>query len=151
MAEMCVITALLNDLIQENPSASIALIGENWDKNQFNHIHQAEYFNLSEFLNLPFKQRYDVACVSLAHHREELNQAEKTQLLVRLRDLMSKKVVVYTHNDDIGLMRSLGFSQLIELSEGYVWQFNILNYKQTPDWLNARFWANPEQWDKFRW
>ena len=35
--------------------------------------------------------------------------------------------------------------------ENEFWQFNILTYKQVPDWLNARFWANPENWTKFRW
>jgi hypothetical protein len=29
--------------------------------------------------------------------------------------------------------------------------FDIRRYKTTPDWLNARYWANPQLWDKFRW
>ncbi|PNK61682.1 DUF6231 family protein [Psychrobacter sp. FDAARGOS_221] len=31
------------------------------------------------------------------------------------------------------------------------WQFNLYDYKQRPDWLNAKYWANPENFDKYRW
>ncbi|MFE1698566.1 DUF6231 family protein, partial [Acinetobacter baumannii] len=24
-------------------------------------------------------------------------------------------------------------------------------YKHVPDWFNSKFWANPENWNKFRW
>ncbi|MFY5624612.1 DUF6231 family protein, partial [Acinetobacter baumannii] len=27
----------------------------------------------------------------------------------------------------------------------------ILTYKHVPDWFNSKFWANPENWNKFRW
>ncbi|WP_221179020.1 DUF6231 family protein, partial [Pseudomonas chlororaphis] len=26
-----------------------------------------------------------------------------------------------------------------------------LEYKQVPDWLNSRFWANPENFGKYWW
>ena len=32
-----------------------------------------------------------------------------------------------------------------------VWQFNLYDYKPRPNWLNADYWANPENWDKYRW
>lgn len=33
----------------------------------------------------------------------------------------------------------------------WVLYFDIHQYKDTPDWLNARHWANPQNWNKFRW
>lgn len=30
-------------------------------------------------------------------------------------------------------------------------EFNIADYKRTPDWLNSRYWANPQRWNKERW
>ncbi|MFP5429187.1 MAG: DUF6231 family protein, partial [Gammaproteobacteria bacterium] len=27
----------------------------------------------------------------------------------------------------------------------------LIGYKQVPDWLNARFWANPENFGKYWW
>ena len=32
-----------------------------------------------------------------------------------------------------------------------LYHFDLYDYKRTPDWLNARNWANPEQWNKHRW
>ncbi|MEC9444900.1 MAG: DUF6231 family protein, partial [Pseudomonadota bacterium] len=32
-----------------------------------------------------------------------------------------------------------------------LWQFNLYDYKQLPNWLNADYWANPENWGKHRW
>lgn len=29
--------------------------------------------------------------------------------------------------------------------------FDIRQYKNPPDWLNARHWAHPELWNKYRW
>ncbi|MGM7373388.1 DUF6231 family protein, partial [Acinetobacter baumannii] len=47
------------------------------------------------------------------------------------------------------------FTQLIDKtshdSDFALWQFNILTYKHVPDWFNSKFWANPENWNKFRW
>ena len=85
----------------------------------------------------------------------QISSAEKAQVLVKLRDLMAKRIVVAAQLDDEKLLRSLGFTRLLEHSQQVAdfefWQFNILTYKQVPDWLNARFWANPENWNKFRW
>lgn len=32
-----------------------------------------------------------------------------------------------------------------------LYHFDLYDYKRTPDWLNARNWANPELWNKHRW
>ena len=29
--------------------------------------------------------------------------------------------------------------------------YDLLDYKQVPDWLNAKFWANPENFGKYWW
>ncbi|WP_266100197.1 DUF6231 family protein [Acinetobacter baumannii] len=77
------------------------------------------------------------------------------QTLVKLRDLLAKRIVVVSKRSDEQLLRSLGFTQLIDKtshdSDFALWQFNILTYKHVPDWFNSKFWANPENWNKFRW
>jgi hypothetical protein len=84
-----------------------------------------------------------------------LDQQQKTQMLVKLRDLFAKRIVVVSKLHDEQLLRALGFTQLIDKttheSDFALWQFNILTYKHIPDWFNSKFWANPENWDKFRW
>lgn len=32
-----------------------------------------------------------------------------------------------------------------------LYYFDLYDYKRTPDWLNAKFWAHPERWEKARW
>ena len=32
-----------------------------------------------------------------------------------------------------------------------LFEFNLLSYKTTPDWLNSDHWCHPEQWDQSRW
>ena len=112
MAGQNVITSMLDDLSKEQPIATALCIGQNIDHHASIQWH---YFNVTDFLNLPFTQRYE----------------------------------------DEKLLRSLGFTQLIDKttheSNFALWQFNILTYKHVPDWFNSKFWANPENWNKFRW
>lgn len=85
----------------------------------------------------------------------ELSDQLISQILVKLRDLFAKRLVVVSRLQDEKLLRSLGLTQLIDKTtykaDFALWQFNILNYKHVPDWFNSKFWANPENWNKFRW
>ena len=36
-------------------------------------------------------------------------------------------------------------------AQWHAWSYDIRTYKSVPDWLNPKFWANPENWDKYRW
>ncbi|OTG77064.1 hypothetical protein B9T26_00335 [Acinetobacter sp. ANC 4169] len=156
MAEQNVITSMLDDLSKEQPIQTALCIGQNlaqYDNNQSIHWH---YFNVTEFLNLPFTQRYDLGFVVMdSQELVALSDVQKSQLLVKLRDLMAKRIVVVSRLQDEKLLRSLGFTQLIDKtqhdSDFALWQFNILTYKHVPDWFNSKFWANPENWNKFRW
>lgn len=156
MAELNVITSMLDDLSKEQPVHTAICIGQNLEQYDLNQTIQWYYFNVSDFLNLPFTQRYDLAFV-LFDTDETLNLSmqDKSKLLVKLRDLMAKRLVVVSRLDDEKLLRSLGFTQLIDKTmhdnDFALWQFNILTYKHVPDWFNSKFWANPENWNKFRW
>ena len=156
MAEQNVITSMLDDLSTEQPISTALCIGQNLEQYGNNQSIQWQYFNVSEFLNLPFQQRYDLGFIWLNYNEFlQISPMQKAQVLVKLRDLMAKRIVVAAQLDDEKLLRSLGFTRLLEHSQQTAdfefWQFNILTYKQVPDWLNARFWANPENWNKFRW
>ena len=156
MAEQNVITSMLDDLSKEQPISTAICIGQNLEQyNQFHPI-QWQHFNVTEFLNLPFTQRFDLGFVILdTETMLSLDQQQKTQMLVKLRDLFAKRIVVVSKLHDEQLLRALGFTQLIDKttheSDFALWQFNILTYKHIPDWFNSKFWANPENWDKFRW
>ncbi|MBP8064566.1 MAG: hypothetical protein KAY38_06195, partial [Acinetobacter sp.] len=131
-------------------------IGQNLEQYNLNQSIQWSYFNVSDFLNLPFTQRYDLAFVLFnTDEASNLDVQQKSQLIVKLRDLMAKRLVVVSKLQDESLLRALGLTQLIDQNihdrDFALWQFNILTYKHVPDWFNSKFWANPENWDKFRW
>ncbi len=156
MAEQNVITSMLDDLSKEQPIQTALCIGQNLTQYNNNQSIQWHYFTVTELLSLPFTQRYDLGFVVLdSQEFSQISESEKIQLLVKLRDLMAKKIVVVSQLQDEKLLRSLGFTQLIDKtrhdSDFALWQFNILTYKHVPDWFNSKFWANPENWNKFRW
>ncbi|MEG1489725.1 DUF6231 family protein [Acinetobacter sp.] len=156
MAEQNVITSMLDDLFKEQPIQTALCIGQNLEQYDNNQSIQWHYFSVTEFLNLPFTQRYDVGLVLLdSQELLAISNTQKSQLLVKLRDLMAKRIVVVSQLQDEKLLRSLGFTQLIDKTlhdrDFALWQFNILTYKHVPDWFNSEFWANPENWNKFRW
>lgn len=155
MAEKNVITSMLDDLSKEQPIQTAVCLGQDLSQDYAQTI-QWNHFNVTEFLMLPFQQRYDLGVVILNNEQmDTLSTHHKSQMLVKLRDLMAKRIVVLSHIADEQLLRSLGFKQLIEKKnteqDFALWQFNILNYKHVPDWFNSKFWANPENWNKFRW
>lgn len=92
---------------------------------------------------------------------EALTPRGAAQLLSQLRDLYASWVIVITDRDapPEGLSRhdlvGLGFSLLGDAIHDtqpvHVYEFDMATYKTTPDWLNSRYWANPELWDKYRW
>lgn len=156
MAEFNVITSLLDDLSQEQPIQTALCIGQNLAQADTNRAIQWDYFNVTDFLSLPFTQRYDLGFVLFdTVETQEITELHKSQLLVKLRDLMAKRIVVVSSLQDEKLLRALGFTQLIDKTAHHhdfaLWQFNILTYKHVPDWFNSKFWANPENWDKYRW
>ena len=156
MAEQNVITLMLDDLSKEQPISTALCIGQNLEQYGNNQSIQWRYFSVSEFLSLPFNRRYDLGFVLLdTAEMAGISSQDKAQLLVKLRDLMAKRIVVASRLQDEQLMRALGFTQLIDKtahgSDFALWQFNILTYKHVPDWFNSKFWANPENWNKFRW
>ncbi len=80
-----------------------------------------------------------------------------TQRIAAARDCWAEQVlvVVKTGNNPANAklqLLSLGFvgrPTPRSLGADYsVYGYSIQNYKQTPDWLNNRFWANPAQWTK---
>ncbi|MHA3047994.1 DUF6231 family protein [Acinetobacter sp. ANC 4641] len=156
MAEQNVITSMLDDLCQEQPIETALCIGQDLCQHGLQHSIDWQYFNVSDFLSLPFTRRYDLGFILLdTPEMQNLGEPEKSQLLVKLRDLMAKRLVVVCQSQDVKLMRALGLTQMLDKTQQQgnvsLWQFNILTYKHVPDWFNSKFWANPENWDKFRW
>lgn len=104
--------------------------------------------------------QHDVAVL-----RNTLEYLDKTRagiVISRLRDLYSRRLLALVPIDSNGDplqsawrdadLIAYGMTQLAAYPDGrHLYEYNILNYKNVPDWLNAKNWANPELWDKYRW
>lgn len=153
MAEHSLIPLILQLLDQEKQIQSAIAVElqpeDHWEG-------QWQYCSVKEMLNLPFTQRFDLAVVNFYKMElQDLSEVTFNQVLVRLRDLFAKKIIVISDINFEKRLRALGFSQLVENNlqnpDFQIWQFNILDYKHVPDWFNSKFWANPENWNKYRW
>ena len=115
-------------------------------------------------------ERYELACFWLPTLSPELLQ-QYIPLLMRYRDLYAAHLLIAL--DDTLDLKAYGFTPFDILHEpslemntteqteqplsvkssasARLWQFNLYDYKQLPNWLNADYWANPEHWGKHRW
>lgn len=96
--------------------------------------------------------RFDLA---LLVGPEALGQGESW--IARARDQWASQVLVLlpgarADHDTEQAYFALGFSRRAlphSLIDKYVaFGFSLSRYKHTPDWLNAKYWANPERWNK---
>ncbi len=126
---------------------------------------------LSELTEQPLSKRYELACFLLPTLSSEL-LPQYIPILMRYRDLYAAHLLI-TLDNTINL-KAYGFTPFDILNEHdlkvddnkqtvlsssasttsvstTLWQFNLYDYKQLPNWLNADYWANPENWGKHRW
>lgn len=89
---------------------------------------------------------------------ERLPKRAGRELLARLRDLHGGRFAVALDPGESGADEPWSETELLAMGlvrarhDGLdLYLFDIRTYKHTPDWLNPRFWANPERWDKDWW
>lgn len=127
-----------------------ASLDELLTNDRFKHI---DSFTFETFSTLTYNQRYDLAVIFL--DEPFFRQDDTTHLIVSCRDLFARHCLVFAPMGQN--LTAFGFTKfaLDALNVGdnsyFAWQFNLFDYKQLPDWFNSRFWANPENWNKFRW
>lgn len=97
--------------------------------------------------------RYDLAVV--AGTLESLTADAARALLAALRDRVAAHTVAWLDAARAPLgedeLRALGFRVLARDGAQLLCGFDLQEYKDRPDWLDARHWAHPELWDRFRW
>lgn len=104
----------------------------------------------------PDAARLDLAILMPDWLRHAADAGTLARELAALRDLYAGAVLAVAEQDvPLGdaEWRALGFTaHRRDARTGTALQgFNLYDYKQCPDWLNARNWANPELWDVYRW
>ncbi|MCQ4288016.1 DUF6231 family protein [Pseudomonas stutzeri] len=102
-------------------------------------------------------QRYDLAIV--ADCLEHLPKHEGLQLLGGIRNLNANRIAVLIDLNACDWQATDFFALALQISAHFerdrqtltLFTYDLLAYKQVPDWLNAKFWANPQMFGKYWW
>lgn len=102
-------------------------------------------------------KRYDLAL--MADCLEHLERRDALQLVGGIRNLNSNRVAVLVDLSAAGASETDFYALAMQASERFqrdeqtltLFTYDLREYKQVPDWLNAKFWANPENFGKYWW
>jgi hypothetical protein len=102
-------------------------------------------------------QRFDLALV--VDCLEHLSKPQGLTLLGGVRNLNASRIAALVDLNACGWKETDFFSLALQAGERFqrdeqvltLFTYDLLDYKQVPDWLNARFWANPENFGKYWW
>ena len=102
-------------------------------------------------------QRFDLAL--LVDCLEHLPRRNGLELLGGIRNLNASRVAVLADLPACGWQATDFFALALSASERFrrddqvlsLFTYDLHDYKQVPDWLNAKFWANPENFGKYWW
>ena len=102
-------------------------------------------------------QRFDLALI--IDCLEHLPKRTGLQLLGGIRNLNASRIAVLADLTACGWKETDFFALARQSNERFqrdeqvltLFTYDLREYKQVPDWLNARFWANPENFGKYWW
>ena len=102
-------------------------------------------------------QRFDLALV--VDCLEHLSKREGLELLGGIRNLNASRIAVLADLTACDWKETDFFALALQNNERFqrdeqiltLFTYDLREYKQVPDWLNARFWANPENFGKYWW
>ncbi len=102
-------------------------------------------------------QRFDLALI--IDCLEHLPKRTGLQLLGGIRNLNASRIAVLADLTACGWKETDFFALALQSNERFqrdeqvltLFTYDLREYKQVPDWLNARFWANPENFGKYWW
>jgi hypothetical protein len=111
-----------------------------------------EYSGLARAMGMTRQSgKWDLVVINL--NTPGLEQAGLSQMISLFRDILARRLVILLDQQPGAEIRQqligLGLHQLSNYPG--VFYHDLYDYKPTPDWLNNRFWANPELWNKYRW
>ncbi|MBT3504715.1 MAG: hypothetical protein HN475_02960 [Piscirickettsiaceae bacterium] len=109
-------------------------------------------FSLAQLNTLP---PIDIAIISDVI--ENLTKVDATQWLATLRNQYAQHLLLIVDQQraepswQLTDYLALGFKKRGELNGQLLFSYAIEDYQFKRDWLNSRHWANPENFDKYRW
>lgn len=117
----------------------------------------------SSVLKTPFtlEQLDNIGTIDLAiisNIIESSSKEKASEWLGVLRNRHTQHIIVITDKNKSALQGwqladflALGLKKIADIQNQDIYAYAIENYQQKRDWLNSRFWANPEHYNKYRW
>jgi hypothetical protein len=102
-------------------------------------------------------QRFDLAIV--ADCLEHLPKRSALELIAGIRNLNAHRLAVMVDLQACDWNEADFYALAMQASERFqreqqtlhLFTYDLHDYKQVPDWLNAKFWANPQNFGKYWW
>lgn len=158
MTGYSLLSTLISPLIKQFEPKSVLIVGET-AQNCYCNQHNTQVQTLRSPLHI--EQLSDLHAIDLAiisDVTETLNKAEATQWLGMLRNRYAAHIILISGNSSstqviwqLDDYLALGMKQIETTEHHTIFSYAIENYQRKKEWLNSRFWANPEMFDKHRW
>ncbi len=110
-------------------------------------------FSLAQLTDL---SAFEVAVVS--DLTETLTKTEAESWLGLLKNRHSPHIILVVDRNiaeqkawQFADFLSLGFKLIKQIDNWQIFHYAIESYQPKKDWLNSRYWANPENFEKYRW
>lgn len=158
MNEKLVLSKFVPLFIQSQQPDSLLVVGQHIqslvDNSQDTRLHRIE--TPVEMNQLGSVGNIDLAIIS--DITEEMDKQAAIELLGVIRNAHAKRILLITKESDANKngwqltdFLGMGFKTISSDNTLHLYSYNIHNYQQKRDWLNNRYWANPEYFNKFRW
>ena len=103
----------------------------------------------SDLLQAKQQKYYEVGIADAVYR--QLTPQELDSLYACMRDQWCRTCYLYERLSEQASLTELGFQLLqVYTDQTALFYFDLYDYKRVPEWLNSRFWANPEIWGKKR-
>ena len=148
-------------LLEHNIPQRLLLVGARFPAlDAFAEAHPDTLIDVAQPGQLPPElagKRYDLAL--LVDCLEHLPQRDGLQLVAGIRNLNANRIAVLADLAACNWEDTHFYSLALQANERFqrddqvlgLFSYDLRDYKQVPDWLNAKFWANPENFGKYWW
>lgn len=152
------LSTILSPLIEEFQPSSVLIVGETALA-----CYKEQQDTRSQVLKTPFRleQFANITGIDLAIVSEIIDTLPKSQAMEWLgliRNCYTQHMIVICEIDaavrqswELADFLALGMQRVAMTHHHQIFSYAIENYQPNHDWLNSRHWANPENYDKYRW
>jgi len=152
------LTTILSPLLTQFQPKSVLIVGET-----ARDFYQDKHDTRSQVLTTPFNLEIlsTISTVDLAIVSEITDTLAKPQALEWLgmiRNCYAQHIIVISNVEQstqqgwqLADFLGMGMKHVASITDYQIFSYAIENYRPKREWQNSKFWANPENYDKYRW